>query len=416
MSASLTAACTVLGALALSAGGAVPAQAAPTARADYQPGSNDVVGLGSETSQYIVDFVADGDPAGDAGFNGSNPPFKLISLDATADLNGRIAYLNNSTNSSLKFENPTMAIRANTFPVQRPNGGTAGLNALLADTAITAPTINFARIGGMATTAQGATAVANGWQGLQDFVLGTDDFEIAANSTTNAPVGLSAKQLVAIYSCDASKLTPPGPANAPVTWNEVGGTGTDAVIPTIPQSGSSLRNVFLTDLQNANGGTAISLGGCVITTEQNDPAVITGAATPADAIAPFSGARLNLWLGKSGNTMFGTDPGAGYFHDPTVAYPGNATALAPGIKLLTGAPSDGNLVYDDHASLSIVYRWTDQISTTHWQPGSSLNWAQALFCNPGGATPYFQSAAGKLLIAEAGANPATQSCQASPIT
>src|SRR5215469_12240440 len=119
MSASLAAACTMLGALALSAGGAVPAQAV---RADYQPNANDIVGVGSDTLQFIVDFGADGDPSGDTGYNSAGNLYKLVSLDATADSNARFAYLNNSTNSSLKPLNPTGVIRAQTFPIQRPNG------------------------------------------------------------------------------------------------------------------------------------------------------------------------------------------------------------------------------------------------------------------------------------------------------
>ena len=83
---------------------------------------------------------------------------------------------------------------------------------------------------------------------------------------------------------------------------------------------------------------------------------------------------------------------------------------------LTGTPTDGNPVYNDTRNLNVVYRWTDQISTTPWQPGGSLNWAQTLFCDPGGPTPFFQTAEGKLLIAEAGGNPATQSCLTSPLT
>jgi ABC-type phosphate transport system substrate-binding protein len=426
MSVSLTAACTAIGALALSAGGAMTAQAAPTARADYQPGSNDVVGVGSDTLQYIVDFVANGDPSGDAGFNGSNPPFKIVSISATADQNARISYLNNSTSAAPKVQNPTVVLRQNTFPVQRPNGSGAGAKALVANTLITQPHIDFAR---MSSTPEndpnhyGATAVTNGWQGLQDFVLGQETLGLAVNSTTNSPAaGLSAKQLVAIYSCDASKLTPPGPANTPVIWSQVGGSSSDAVIPTLPQSGSGTAKTFLADLATANGGTAITLGSCVIqNTEENDPVAITSQATPADAIAPFSGSRMNLWLGKSGNTAFGTDPGAAnaYFHDPTVAYPGSGSPLTPGVKLepTTGNASDGNPAYADVRQLHIVYRWTDQTSTTHWQPGSALNWAQALFCNPGGGTtPYFQSAAGKLLIAEAGADPSVQSCLSAPFT
>jgi len=407
MSAGLTAACTVLGALALSVSGAVPAQAAQGAPADYQPNSSDIVGVGSDTLQFILDFGADGDPSGDAGFNTAGNAFKIISLDATADENARFSYLNNSTNAALKPQNPTVVIRAQTFPILRPNGSGSGMNAMLADTAITDPTINFVRSSGTVTgKGFGATAVSHGWQGIQDFVLGHENLGVAAAATTNAPAGLSAKQLVAIYQCTST------------TWTQVGGSSGNTIIPIIPQAGSGTRNTFLADLQAANGGVAITLGGCVITSEENDPTAITGASSPADAIAPFSGSRLNLWSGLSGNTTFGGSPGVGYFHDPTVAYPGGA-ALTPGVKMLatTGNASDGTPNYVDNRALHIAYRWIDQISTTPWQPGGTLNWAQVLFCNPGGAvTPFFQTAEGKLLIAEAGADPSSQSCLTAPIT
>ena len=60
--------------------------------------------------------------------------------------------------------------------------------------------------------------------------------------------------------------------------------------------------------------------------------------------------------------------------------------------------------------LNVVYRVSDQNSTIPWQPGGTLNWAQTLFCDPGGPTPYFVTPEGQLLIAEAGANPVNQSC------
>jgi ABC-type phosphate transport system substrate-binding protein len=429
-SVSLGAAGITLGAMALSVCAALPAQAAqaaPAAKADYQPTPTDVVGDGSDTLQYLLDFGASGDPSGDNGYNSTGGKNKLISFDATADSNARISWDNGSTLAAPILQNPTAVYRAGTVPVQRINGSGAGINALLANTAITQAHIDFARMSSNPTVAQGQTAVNNGWQGLQQFVAGTEHLREAAATATNSPVGLSAQQLVAIYQCTAT------------TWNQVGGTSTDTIVPIIPQSGSGTRNTFLADLQAANGGVAITLGTCVHIGEENDPVAVTsltsttnpnggttchvpGSTTTAgpcsaDAVEPFSGARLNLWAGLSGNTTFGPNPTTGYFKDPNTAYPGAATALNPGVTQLTGTPSDANPVYNDTRNLNIVYRWTDQISTSPWQPGGSLNWAQTLFCNPGGTvTPFFQSTQGKLLLAEAGADPSTQSCLTTPLT
>jgi ABC-type phosphate transport system substrate-binding protein len=420
LSTSLAAVCTTVGALSLAVGGALPAHASTTVKADYAPigGATfgDVVGDGSDTLQFIVDFGADGDVSGDSGYNDAGNLYKLVSMDATADSNARFSWANGSTLANPLALDPTAVYRGGTFPVQRINGSGAGINALLADTSPSDPYINFARMSSNPTAAEGATAQANGWQGLQDFVLGHEDLRAAADLTTNAPAGLTTTQLAAIYECTDT------------TWASLGSTGANAadhIIPIIPQSGSGTRNTFLADI----GITAAQLGSCVSIGEENDPTAITsltgttnpngGTCTPAcsaDAIEPFSGARLNLYSGLSGNTAFGSNPGSGYFHDPTANYPGGAT-LVPGIKQLSGAPLGGGSSYDDNRALNIVFRWTDQISSTSWQPGGTLNWAETLFCNPGGTTtPFFQTAAGKTLIAEAGGDPSSQSCLSTPLT
>jgi hypothetical protein len=72
-------------------------------------------------------------------------------------------------------------------------------------------------------------------------------------------------------------------------------------------------------------------------------------------------------------------------------------------------------VYSDNYNLYVIYRWNDQTSTTPWQPGGKLNWAQTLFCNPGGAAPFFDTGPGQALIAQAGADPSF-SCLTSPLT
>jgi ABC-type phosphate transport system substrate-binding protein len=445
---SLAAACTLLGGMALTA-----VMSAGPALADYAPGPNDIVGGGSDTLQYMVDFAADGDVDGDAGFNSIGNPYKLVSMDATADANARFSWavgasLSNPTAGAL---DPTAVYRAGTYPQQRINGSSAGINALLADTAAADPSINFARMSSNPTASEGAVAQKNGWDGLQDFVLGTESLRVAADLTTNAPCGtggtcgtgvipgISAKQLGLIYE-----------ANTPncLTWADLystadGGSGTvpagvsnDVIIPIIPQPGSGTRSTFLSDLGSALGlSGALTPGTCTTIGEENDPTAITSLASTttnpiittdtcspncaADAVEPFSGARLDLYSGLSGNTTYGSNPGqaAGYFRDPTVAYPNTAAnVLEPGVDQLTGTGPDGTASYTDTRNLNIVYRWTDQISTTPWQPGSSLNWAETLFCNPGGTTtPFFQSPAGKTLIAEAGGNPASQSCLSTPL-
>ena len=157
----------------------------------------------------------------------------------------------------------------------------------------------------------------------------------------------------------------------------------------IPQNGSGTRSSFLADLQAANGGTAITLGGNVQTVEENDPTSITGARTPLDAIAPFSGSRLALY-------------NKGYFHDPPRVFPGGAAA-EPRHQARVGTPADSNPVYNDVRGLYVVYRDSDRTAAGPFQPGGTKNLVNTLFS---GSNPYFKSGAGQALVAAAGATAA----------
>ncbi|MBV8979635.1 MAG: substrate-binding domain-containing protein [Acidimicrobiia bacterium] len=355
--------------------------AAGTAHADYAPSGTDVVGVGGETPQYNVDFGADGDTSGDLGYNAANNVNKLVSIDATADSNGRAAYAQGSTEASPKNLSPTVVFRAGTNPVQRITSTGGGYTALLADTG-QVQKINFTRAASLPTSANQTTAQNNGWQGLHVVQIGTDPLEVVAANTTNAPAGLSAAELVKIYNGSYQQ------------WNQIPGNSggsANAIIPLIPPSGSSISKTFLNDLKAANGGTAVTLASNVITVEQNDPGAVTGASSPADAIVPFSIGRLNLW-------------NSGYFHSPTAPFPGGA-ALQPGVKALTGTPPDAGSVYDDVNGLYVVFRQSDANSPTPWQPGSTKNWVQTLFSDTTGGTPFFKKPAGQALVAAAGGVP-----------
>ncbi len=350
---------------------------AAVAHADYAPSGTDVVGVGGETPQYNVDFAADGDTAGDLGYNAANNVNKLVSIDATADSNGRAAYANGSTLTSPKPLNPSVVVRAGTPPTQRVSSTGGGYSALLADSN---KQINFIRAASLPTAAQQQAAGNAGWGFLHVVQIGTDPLEVVANDTTNAPAGLSPAELIGIYQGTYKH------------WNELpnnSGGSTDAIIPLLPPSASSINKTFLADLKAANGNTAIVLGSNVLTVEQNDPGAITGASTPADAITPFSVGRLNLW-------------NSGYFHNPNTAFPGGSV-LTPGVHALTATAPDGAAAYDDVNGLYIVFRQSDTTAAP-WQPGSTKNWAQALFSDPSG-TPFFKKPAGQALVAAAGAVP-----------
>jgi ABC-type phosphate transport system substrate-binding protein len=370
---------------ALSLGFAVPASA------DIAPSSTDVVGVGSDTVQNIANFLADGDPSvASSGINSTVSKNRLFSFDATPDANDRAGYLNGSASgtvgtppvSLLKPLTPTIVLRAGSSPVLRPNGSGSGIAALLADP--TGTSINYVRSSRLPTSPE-LTAANAGVNGLHVIKIATDALKVAAANITNAPLTLSAVQLVGIYECTTTD------------WGTVGGTAGQVPIPLIPQTGSGTRNTFLADLQTAKGATPLALGTCVQTVEENDPAAITAATTqatppvlsPANAIAPFSEGRNNLYA-------------SGYFHNPAVAFPGGV-ALTSGITMKGG--------YVNTRGLFIAFRDRDKTSATPWQPGATQNWVQALFLNPAGI-PFVNSTDGKAAIAAGGSTPAYTDCGA----
>ena len=414
--------------------------------ADYAPNSKDVVGVGSDTLQYAVDFVADGDQDGDPGYNSAGNKYKLINFDATGDANARLAYADvgagngsdcppgtgptaGTGNDTAPVSgtpctlNPTIVLRAGIPPVQRPNGSGAGAKALAADTS---HYITFATAAGCEGPTTGCPSTLSA--SFDSIQIGTDPLAILAAKTTNA-LPLSAEQLNAIYSCTDT------------TWSQVGGppsedTAAFTIIPIIPPTGSGVRTTFLSDIGNP------TLGSCVVVGEQNDPTAIAaqGTAGAPNAIEPMSQSRLYLYDGLL-STGSPTALGYGYFRDPSCplndinssspaacSATGNANVLAPSVQLFTtGTPSDGNPLFDVTRPLYIYFRDSDVTSTVDWQPGSTLNAVRTLFYNPcltgqtgcvteagaagtatfgPGGPPYFDQTAAWTDISAAGITPA----------
>lgn len=337
----------VMGALALIFTQALPAHADAAAQA------SDILGVGSDTAQFGLNFLGEGDVNGDTGFNNANPARRLVSVDSSGDANG------GTTTGA------TVVLRANSKPVTRPNGSGAGVTALLNDTGST-EVINWVRSSRLPTAAEQTTASNRGWGGLHVYQFATDGLRIAVSSsvTTHAPTSLTVADLVNIYS------------GTYTTWSQVpgysGANGSSVIKPYIPQSGSGTRNFFLADLQAANGGTAITLGANVLTSQEHDPTLIK---SDADAIAPFSVGRVALL-------------NSAYF----------GASLQNVISLVTGANS-----YGTTRGLYVIVRESDVNSTVVWQVGGTKNWVKTLFS---GTTSWIARSANAPLIAAAGITPA----------
>ena len=407
-----------------------------SASAEYVPGPKDVVGIGSDTLQFAVDFVFDGFP-GASGFNALGNLYKGINIDATADANSRVAYANNGIGAgqchpgtgaaagtgndntdhanNTCFLNPTVVLRAGFAPVLRPNGSGAGFDAFRRDVDNAGTdVVDFAR----SSVCQGTGTGCRG-KIVTDLVsvkIGDDPFAILKSTTpaSNA-VPLSAAQIKSIYE-----------ANTPncLHWTDVGGTSTDLIKPIIPQTASGTFSSFA-----ASVGIT-TLGNCGVQFEENDPTAIHASGDAANAIMPMSGGRLNLYLGLKGD---GSANGfGGYFKDPScpafvttpAACVGAARTLTPDVTLVTtGTPSSGTL-WNITRPLYLYFRQSDLNEATPWQPGSTLNWVRTLFYNPcatpggpgcsvvngieygPGGPPYIAQSAGQSLVSFAGIPPA----------
>jgi ABC-type phosphate transport system substrate-binding protein len=426
--------------LALSLGMVVMAQTA--ARADYAPSFSDVVGVGSDTVQYAMDFLADGFITGAPGYNGIGNLNRLVNLDATADANARVAYANNGIGTgtchpgegaaagtgndttdhanNTCFLNPTVVLRAGLNPVLRLNGSGAGYDGFLRDTH---HYLDYTR----SSTCQGSGTGCRGKSttGIDSVQLGNDPFAILTASTSNA-VPLSASQLKLIYSANTGSC---------LHWNDpaIGGSSTDQIVAIVPQTASGTFSSFSSSI----GLT--TLGTCPLQFEENDPTAITAqGANAIDAIMPMSGGRLNLFQGKLGN---GSANGVGgYFLDPScglevttpAACVSPANVINPSVTLVTtgtptGTPAPG-VLWNITRPLYVYFRDADVGNTTPFgtdhpfQPGSTLNWVRTLFYNPcssgqsscvtiggvmygPGGKPYIATSAGQALISDAGIAP-----------
>lgn len=223
-----------------------PALADPPA--GYTPSSSDIIGVGSDTTEFALNYLADGN-AGTPGYNASNPANRLVSWNALAPAGG-------TTTINLP-NNPTAA---------RPNGSGNGKKALYGAGEVT--DIDFAR----SSSALDATEKQ---AGLQAFPFAKDSLALATAKTSNAPASISAADMVRIYS------------GAVTDWSQLGGSA-GVIAPKIPQAGSGTRSFFTAQLKAANGGSDVTLAGTVVEVQEHDPSQIQ---SNANAVAPFSVGR-----------------------------------------------------------------------------------------------------------------------------
>ena len=228
---------------------AAPAQADPA----FVPDADDIVGSGSDTSMFAMQYIAEG-VNGFPGYNASSPSAKLVSWDAKI-----LDAVGAQTNSA------TITPRAGAPVINRPNGSTEGKN--LINGLGNNPAFNFARSSSGLSTAEVSA-------GLFNFPFAKDTLALATAKVTNAPAAISPDDMVKIYNGTHDD------------WNDLpGSTTAGPIAPFIQQTGSGTRSFFIAQLQAANKGTPVVLAATVKPTQEHDPTLIQ---SNINAVAPYS--------------------------------------------------------------------------------------------------------------------------------
>lgn len=229
---------------------------ASPASADPIPQPQDIVGVGSDTTQFAVNYLADGTTVGGTftqGFNASAAGSRIASFDALVTGN----------------TNP-IVLKAGAAAITRPDGSGAGKALLFGTT--NNPAVNFGRASDTLSAAQIAG-------GLYQVPFAVDGLGLAVATSTNAPATITPAQMVDIYKGNVTN------------WNQIGGSS-GTIVAYVPQSGSGTRKFFEAQLKAANGGVAVTYGTSIIqTAQEHDSSIITGNP---NAVAPFSTGRASF--------------------------------------------------------------------------------------------------------------------------
>jgi ABC-type phosphate transport system substrate-binding protein len=212
------------------------------------PKETDVVGVGSDTIQFLLDqFSFDYNKAHKTGTH-------LYSWDA---LNPKTGLTDN------------ISLKSGCAKIARPNGSSAGITTLAANQK-TKDKKHFCADFARSSRPRASTDPSRGKGGIQFVAIGKDAVTYATNATTNAPTNLSTAQLNKIYSCTVTN------------WNQVGGKNAP-IKAVLPQTSSGTRAFFLTAIGLGTSGP----GGCVNSTPEENEGVNSVLKGP-NVIFPFS--------------------------------------------------------------------------------------------------------------------------------
>ena len=368
----------------------------------------------SDIIQNSFNFLADGYHEL-PGYNTAGNRWRFVNFDSSGDAQGRSAFTDPRLlptieqngvkyikQSDVKLLNPTISLRAGQELVVRPTGGGGGgRDAIIADNQ---GWIDVGRSPDPLNATHQNNAQNNLGTKLIRVQVATDRQLIATATTTNAPATISAEAILKIYSGEYTK------------WSDIPGYsgpgGSETILPLLLPTDAGMWNTFVANVAKQNPGVTVDTAKLrgnpnSVVVQQNDPTAITALsdAQRRNAIVPFPRGRF-----RTLNTGYYTQTFDGQKTNNYNTESGHRTpASANGIKLLDvdsnadvlspTAPYGGNFAYN------AIVRESDFLSDTPWQPGSTLNWVQALFYNPDGPAPFVRTPAGEALLRAAGVTP-----------
>jgi ABC-type phosphate transport system substrate-binding protein len=215
------------------------------------PREGDVVGVGADTDEFLLDQFGH-----DYNASHSGSAHLLYSWDATNPSTGAVE-------DSIKT-------KANCSKIPRPDGSSAGITAFDANAKTSdgkAFCIDYAR----SARGRASTDPPKASGGIVFVALAKDAITYATQSTTNAPANLTTAQLASIYNC------------VDTNWSQVGGKSAP-IHAFLPQTGSGLRSSFLAIIGVTTPGS------CVNSSVQQNQGVDPLLKDP-DAVVPYSIAK-----------------------------------------------------------------------------------------------------------------------------
>src|SRR6478752_7738874 len=247
------------GAIALSLVLTGPAKADPA----FTPDADDIVGVGSNTTEFLMQALAN--KFNDQSIGGS---MRMASFDAEGSA--------------------TIVLRQGADPITRPNGSSAGIDELQAN-----PDVSFAR------SSRGPNATGD--EGTSFYPYAKDKLSyVYAKPNSNVDPNMSASDLFDIYTCGKTD------------WSDFGQPA-GHIQALVPQAGSGTRSFFLASIGETEAQLQAAIaqpdGVCNVTeVEEHDPKPIE---KKPNAVAPFSGARYHTLAPKDKKKLtYAADKGA----------------------------------------------------------------------------------------------------------